>query len=109
MLASTRFLAILSLFCAYFLPLCHFLESTDTITWGGNNDRTGYEENHNMDPAVVSSEQFGMLFRTALPGKTANGWPEQIRTVGLVKLPCVALSEPSDHEISGLKLLRHPC
>lgn len=37
-----------------------------------------------MDPAVVSSEQFGMLFRTPLPGKTANGWPEQIFASPLV-------------------------
>ena len=31
-----------------------------------------------MDPAVVSSQQFGLLFRTALPGKNPNGVPEQI-------------------------------
>ena len=37
-----------------------------------------------MDPAVVPSEQFGMLFRTALPGTTANGWPKQIFASPLV-------------------------
>lgn len=84
MSASIRFLTLLSLLCAYFVPYCHSLDSTDTLTWGGSNDRTGYEENHNMDPAVVSSEQFGMLFRTALPGTTANGWPEQIFASPLV-------------------------
>jgi hypothetical protein len=77
MSAFTRSIAFLSLLLFTFLPTVRSLGPSDSITWGGNNDRTGYEENHNMDPAVVSSEQFGLLFRTALPGITSNNWPEQ--------------------------------
>lgn len=63
------------------------LASTDTITWGGSNDRTGYQNNHNMDPAVVGSAQFGLLFKTLLPGTyPINGQnvPEQIFSQPLV-------------------------
>ncbi|EXJ87033.1 hypothetical protein A1O3_03990 [Capronia epimyces CBS 606.96] len=63
------------------------LASTDTITWGGANDRTGYQNNHNMDPAVVGSAQFGLLFKTRLPGTyLINGQnvPEQIFSQSLV-------------------------
>ena len=55
MSAFTRFIAILSLIYVVFVPSCHSLGSTDTITWGANNDRTGYEENNNTDPAVDPS------------------------------------------------------
>lgn len=60
---------------------------TDTITWGGSNDRNGYQTNHNMDPVIVGSPQFGLLFRTLLPGTyLVNGQnvPEQIFAQPLV-------------------------
>ena len=63
------------------------LASTDTITWGGSNDRTGYQNNHNMDPAVVGSAQFGLLFKTLLPGTypiDGQQVPEQIFSQPLV-------------------------
>ncbi|EEY16875.1 conserved hypothetical protein [Verticillium alfalfae VaMs.102] len=44
------------------------LGSTDTITWGGDNSRSGYQTNHNMDPAIVGSSQFDQIWRTTLPG-----------------------------------------
>ncbi|KAK8042502.1 hypothetical protein PG994_012985 [Apiospora phragmitis] len=50
--------------------------STDTITWGGDNSRTGYQDNHNMDPDIVGSPQFGQLFKTKLPGNYNNLGPE---------------------------------
>jgi hypothetical protein len=59
------------------------LASTDTITWGGDNTRAGYQNNHNMDPAVVGSAQFGLLFKTQLPGNY-QGYPEQIYSQPLV-------------------------
>jgi hypothetical protein len=37
-----------------------------------------------MDPAVVSSEQFGFLFRTPLPGRNFQGGPEQVFASPLV-------------------------
>ncbi|KAH7305991.1 hypothetical protein B0I35DRAFT_483733 [Stachybotrys elegans] len=48
--------------------LANGLGSTDTITWGGDNSRAGYQTNHNMDPAVVSSPSFGRVWRLQLPG-----------------------------------------
>ncbi|KAG7104597.1 WSC domain-containing protein like [Verticillium longisporum] len=48
--------------------LANGLGSTDTITWGGDNSRSGYQTNHNMDPAVVGSSQFDQIWRTTLPG-----------------------------------------
>jgi hypothetical protein len=59
------------------------MASTDTITWGGDNTRAGYQNNHNMDPAVVGSAQFGLLFKTHLPGNY-QGYPEQIYSQALV-------------------------
>ncbi|KAI9839084.1 MAG: hypothetical protein M1837_002261, partial [Sclerophora amabilis] len=53
------------------------LAPTDTITWGGDNSRSGYQTNHNMDPSVVGSDQFGQIFRATLPGNYRNA-PEQI-------------------------------
>lgn len=58
--------------------------STDTITWGGDNSRTGYQDNHNMDPDIVGSAQFGQLFRTALPGNYMNLGKEQTFSQPLV-------------------------
>ncbi|OAQ92164.1 wsc domain-containing protein [Purpureocillium lilacinum] len=66
--------------------LARGLASTDTITWGGDNTRAGYQTNHNMDPAIVGSSQFGQLFKTKLPG-AYNGNPEQIFSQPLVYTP----------------------
>ncbi|KAH0421357.1 WSC domain-containing protein [Colletotrichum camelliae] len=66
--------------------LANGLASTDTITWGGDNSRSGYQTNHNMDPSVVGSSQFGQLFRTLLPGNY-GGSPEQIFSQPLVYTP----------------------
>lgn len=81
-------------FALFFLTICSIfttavdgLGKSDTITWGGSNDRTGYQTNHNMDPAIVGSPQFGLLFRTLLPGiYRINGQdvPEQIFSMPLV-------------------------
>ncbi|KAF7561536.1 hypothetical protein G7046_g2604 [Stylonectria norvegica] len=66
--------------------LARGLASTDTITWGGDNTRTGYFTTHNMDPAVVGSSQFGQLFKTVLPGSYI-GAKEQIFSQPLVYTP----------------------
>jgi outer membrane protein assembly factor BamB len=77
------------------------LGATDTITWGGDNSRSGYQEyvflalrvlagtkvcfsNHNMDPEVVGSANFGQLFQTLLPGNFNGMGPEQIFSQPLV-------------------------
>ncbi|OAA65943.1 legume lectin domain containing protein [Niveomyces insectorum RCEF 264] len=62
------------------------LASTDTITWGGDNTRTGYQTNHNMDPAIVGSSEFAQIFKTKLPG-AYNGAAEQIFSQPLVYTP----------------------
>lgn len=67
-----------------FIPLSNALASTDTITWGGDVSRTGYETNHNIDPAVVSSASFGQIWRTLLPGNFNGIGPEQIFSQPLV-------------------------
>ncbi|KAH8883555.1 WSC-domain-containing protein [Thozetella sp. PMI_491] len=59
------------------------LASTDTITWGGDNTRTGYQTTHNMDPDVVASDDFAQKFLTALPG-TYNGATEDVFSQPLV-------------------------
>src|SRR5947209_4103963 len=59
------------------------LASTDTITWGGDNTRAGYQNNHNLDPAVVGSAQFGLLFKAQFPGNY-QGYPEQTYSQPLV-------------------------
>ena len=59
------------------------LGKTDTITWGGDVSRAGYQTNHNLDPAVVGSSQFGLLYRTKLPGGY-DGTAEQIFSQPLV-------------------------
>jgi hypothetical protein len=81
------FIIILLSLHLVFVPHVNSLASTDTITWGGSNDRTGYQNNHNMDPAVVGSSQFGLLFKARLPGTyPINGQnvPEQIFSQPLV-------------------------
>jgi hypothetical protein len=59
------------------------LASTDTITWGGDNSRAGYQNNHNMDPSIVASPQFGQIFQTRLPGNY-GGFAEQVFSQPLV-------------------------
>ncbi|KAG5951107.1 hypothetical protein E4U53_003760, partial [Claviceps sorghi] len=71
---------------ATLMGLVNGVADSDTITWGGDNSRTGYQTNHNMDPAIVASNQFGQLFRTKLPG-TFNGRAEQIFSQPLVYTP----------------------
>ena len=63
----------ITFFCGTVLGLA----STDTVTWGGDISRTGYQNNHNMDPAVVGSAQFGLLYKVALPGNY-QGYAEQL-------------------------------
>ncbi|TVY38355.1 WSC domain-containing protein [Lachnellula occidentalis] len=75
-------------FILSFVSQVDSLASTDTITWGGDNSRTGYQTNHNMDPSIVSSSQFGQLFVTQLPG-TYNGAKEQLFAQPLVYTPSV--------------------
>ena len=69
------------------LPSVDSLSTTDTITWGGSNDRAGYQTNHNMDPAIIGSPQFGLLYKTFFPGTyRLNGQDvqEQIFSLPLV-------------------------
>ncbi|KID80411.1 uncharacterized protein G6M90_00g009650 [Metarhizium brunneum] len=77
--------ALLAMATAFF-GLANALGDTDTITWGGDNSRAGYQTNHNMDPSIVGSSQFGQLFRTKLPGVWV-GQPEQIFSQPLVYTP----------------------
>ncbi|PMD40623.1 WSC-domain-containing protein [Hyaloscypha variabilis F] len=74
---------VITFLLSFFVSHVSSLASTDTITWGGDNSRTGYQTNHNMDPAVVGSAQFGQLFKTALPGNY-NGAAEQVFSQPLV-------------------------
>jgi hypothetical protein len=67
----TRLLALACIFVALLPNTANSLASTDTITWGGDISRAGYQNNHNMDPGVVGSAQFGLLYKTLLPGT----WP----------------------------------
>lgn len=83
-MALTTFITLISLIL---IPASNALASTDTITWGGSNDRTGYQNNHNMDPAIVGSPQFGLLYKTLLPGTypiAGQNVPEQIFSQPLV-------------------------
>ncbi|KAH6874786.1 cell wall-binding protein [Thelonectria olida] len=74
------------LFVAAVARMADGLASTDTITWGGDNSRAGYQTNHNMDPAVVGSSAFDQLFKTLLPGRYLNT-PEQVFSQPLVYTP----------------------
>ena len=59
------------------------LSPTDTITWGGDNSRSGYQSTHNLDPSVVGSAQFGQLWKATLPGNY-GGNVEQVFSQPLV-------------------------
>ncbi|KAI5784974.1 WSC domain-containing protein [Peziza echinospora] len=75
------------LFALVRLPtLSRALHVTDTITSGGDNTRSGYQIYHNLDPAVVGSSQFGIIWRKKLLGNY-NGWTEQIYAQALVYTP----------------------
>ncbi|KAH0538563.1 hypothetical protein FGG08_004851 [Glutinoglossum americanum] len=73
-------------FVVHIASVVDALASTDTITSGGDNSRAGYQANHNMDPAVVASDQFGILWKQALPGKY-RGATEQVFAQPLVYTP----------------------
>jgi hypothetical protein len=79
---SLTFLIILFNITLFFSEVAA-LGKTDTITWGGDVSRAGYQNNHNLDPAVVGSAQFGLLYKTKLPG-AYNGAAEQIFSQPLV-------------------------
>ncbi|TVY80927.1 WSC domain-containing protein [Lachnellula suecica] len=96
-MAKTRMPRIFSTFVlasilSLFISHVNSLASTDTITWGGDNSRTGYQSqvfspfNHNMDPAAVGSSSFGQLFVTKLGG-VYNGAAEQMYSQPLVYTP----------------------
>ncbi|KAH0287144.1 WSC domain-containing protein, partial [Aureobasidium sp. EXF-3399] len=72
------------LFAFLFTSNVESLASTDTITWGGDNSRAGYQTNHNMDPSVVGGDSFGQLWRAALPGNFQGIGAEQIFSQPLV-------------------------
>lgn len=63
--------------------LGHAVDPSDTLTWGGDNSRSSYRTGHNMDPAIVGSDEFAQVFKTTLPGRY-NGQPEQIFSQPLV-------------------------
>ena len=60
------------------------LSSTDTITWGGDNSRAGYETTHNLDPQTVASADFGNIWKTKLPGNFQGLAAEQVLSQPLV-------------------------
>ncbi|KAI5207927.1 hypothetical protein E4T38_03158 [Aureobasidium subglaciale] len=81
------------LFAFLFASNVDSLASTDTITWGGDNSRAGYQtkilrlieaRNHNMDPSVVAGDAFGQLWKSNLPGNFQGIGAEQIFSQPLV-------------------------
>jgi hypothetical protein len=79
-----------SIFCFFCLLNVPFFSNTvaamasmDTITWGGDNTWAGYQNNLNMDLAVVGSAQFVLLFKTYLPGNY-QGYAEPFSSQPLV-------------------------
>ncbi|KAF2001319.1 WSC-domain-containing protein [Amniculicola lignicola CBS 123094] len=80
--STRRFLVVLT--GILFASQTWALGDTDTITWGGDNTRAGYQTNHNMDPDVVGGPDFGRLFSTLLPGNFNGLGPEQIFSQPLV-------------------------
>lgn len=67
-----------------FAQLCNSLGSTDTITWGGDNSRAGYETNHNLDPRTIASADFGNIWTAKLTGNFNNIGQEQVLSQPLV-------------------------
>lgn len=84
-LGSFKIISLLCL-CSAFLstPVYSLGGPTDTLTWGGDYSRSGYQTNHNLDPAIVGTANFGQIFRTTLPGNYNNIGPEQIFSQPLV-------------------------
>ena len=85
-MSNTNFRSIMEFIILMFmLPLVWGgqLSPTDTITWGGDNSRAGYQTTHGMDPSVVGSSIFGQIFKTALPGNYINA-AEQVFSQPLV-------------------------
>lgn len=64
--------------------LCSSLGSTDTITWGGDTSRAGYETNHGLDPRVIASADFGNIWTAKLPGNFNGIGAEQVLSQPLV-------------------------
>jgi outer membrane protein assembly factor BamB len=60
------------------------LGKTDTITWGGDVSRTGYETTHNLDPQTVSSSDFGNIWTAKLLGNFNGIGAEQVLSQPLV-------------------------
>ncbi|SMR55408.1 unnamed protein product [Zymoseptoria tritici ST99CH_1A5] len=60
------------------------LNPTDTITWGGDTSRAGYESNHNLDPRVIASADWGNIWTAKLPGAFAGLALEQVLSQPLV-------------------------
>ncbi|KJX97614.1 hypothetical protein TI39_contig476g00008 [Zymoseptoria brevis] len=70
---------------SFSLPRSSFgLGSTDTITWGGDNSRAGYETNHNLDPRIIAGSEFGNIWTAKLPGNFGGIGPEQVLSQPLV-------------------------
>jgi outer membrane protein assembly factor BamB len=60
------------------------LGATDTITWGGDNSRAGYETTHNLDPRIIASGDFGNIWTAKLPGNFGGIGAEQVLSQPLV-------------------------
>jgi outer membrane protein assembly factor BamB len=60
------------------------LGATDTITWGGDNSRAGYETNHNLDPRIIAGADFGNIWTAKLPGNFNGIGQEQVLSQPLV-------------------------
>lgn len=70
---------------SFSLPqLSSALGKTDTITWGGDTSRAGYETNHNLDPRTVASADFGNIWIAKLPGNFNGIGQEQVLSQPLV-------------------------
>lgn len=60
------------------------LGKSDTITWGGDSSRAGYETTHNLDPQTISSADFGNIWTAKLPGNFKGIGAEQVLSQPLV-------------------------
>jgi hypothetical protein len=81
MLTVCSIVAVLTLLITQVISLG---ATTDTYTWGGSYMRHGYQTNHDMDPAVIASSNFGQLFKAQLPGNFNGIGAEQIFSQPLV-------------------------
>ena len=68
MSSSIRFTQFVAIVTSILFTIANCQGSTDTLTWGGNDGRSGYEDSHSMDPSIVESSSFGQLWKTELPG-----------------------------------------